>query len=128
MQGIALVYRNNPVDAKTCWELLTKFKQECFFSPKEKNSLQNLISWFFLIEDFFKEDTAQTFEELYMKNTNYVTFLVSFKIVLKVGESIPREFAERDYYLPNPSVRAGYDTRSIFKRSLTGLNSEFSFS
>ena len=32
------------------------------------------------------------------------------------------------YYLPHPSARAGYDTRSIFKRSLTGLNSEFSFS
>ena len=31
-------------------------------------------------------------------------------------------------YLPNPSARAVYDTRSIFKRSLTGLNSEFSFS
>ena len=28
----------------------------------------------------------------------------------------------------NPSARAGCDTRSIFKRSLTGLNSEFSFS
>ena len=28
----------------------------------------------------------------------------------------------------NTSARAGYDTRSIFKRSLTGLNSEFSFS
>ena len=27
----------------------------------------------------------------------------------------------------NPSARAGYDTRSVFKRSLTGLNSEFSF-
>ena len=27
----------------------------------------------------------------------------------------------------NPSARAGYDTRSIFKRNLTGLNSEFSF-
>ena len=27
-----------------------------------------------------------------------------------------------------PSARAGYDTRSIFRRSLTGLNSEFSFS
>ena len=27
----------------------------------------------------------------------------------------------------NPSARAGYDTKSIFKRSLTGLNSEFSF-
>ena len=34
----------------------------------------------------------------------------------------------RSFYLPNPSARAGYDTRSIFKRSLTGLNSEFSFS
>ena len=28
----------------------------------------------------------------------------------------------------NPSSRAGYDTRSIFKWSLTGFNSEFSFS
>ena len=28
-------------------------------------------------------------------------------------------------YLPNPSARAGYDTRSIFKRSLTGLKSDF---
>ena len=28
-------------------------------------------------------------------------------------------------YLPNPSAWAGDDTRSIFKRSLTGLNSEF---
>ena len=28
----------------------------------------------------------------------------------------------------NPSTRAGYDTRSIFKRNLTGMNSEFSFS
>ena len=31
-------------------------------------------------------------------------------------------------YLPNLSARAGYDTRSIFKRSFPGLNSEFSFS
>ena len=28
----------------------------------------------------------------------------------------------------NPSARAGYDTRSIFKRFLTGFNSGFSFS
>ena len=28
----------------------------------------------------------------------------------------------------NPSAPAGYDTRSIFKRSLTGVSSEFSFS
>ena len=32
------------------------------------------------------------------------------------------------YIFTNPSAWAGYDTRSIFMRSLTGLNSEFSFS
>ena len=30
--------------------------------------------------------------------------------------------------LPTPSAQAGYDTRSFFKWSFTGLNSEFSFS
>ena len=32
------------------------------------------------------------------------------------------------YYLPNPSARAGCDSRLMFQQSLTGLNSEFSFS
>ena len=31
-------------------------------------------------------------------------------------------------YISNSSLQAGYDTRSVFNRSLTGLNSEFSFS
>ena len=31
-------------------------------------------------------------------------------------------------YLPNPSAQAGYDTKPVFKQSLFGLNSEFSFS
>ena len=36
---------------------------------------------------------------------------------------------EKDRYIfTNPSARTGYDTRTIFKQSLTGLNSEFSFS
>ena len=30
------------------------------------------------------------------------------------------------YIFTNPSARAGYDTRSIFKQSLTSLNSKFS--
>ena len=29
---------------------------------------------------------------------------------------------------PNPSAQAGYNTRAIFKRTLTGLNPVFSFS
>ena len=46
-----------------------------------------------------------------------------------------RSYASSVYFIvplciisTNPSARAGYDTRSIFKWSLTGLNSEFSFS
>ena len=33
-----------------------------------------------------------------------------------------------NYLFTNPSARAGYDTRSIFKRSLIGFNWEYSFS
>ena len=44
--------------------------------------------------------------------------------VSSINKYIPKSFI----LFTNPSARAGYDTRSIFKRSLTGLNSEFSFS
>ena len=37
------------------------------------------------------------------------------------------EIKVRIILFTNPSARAGYDARSIFKRSLTGLNSEYSF-
>ena len=55
---------------------------------------------------------------------------VSSRIWTCVAVSI---FYNDNYYttgtsFTNPSAQAGYDTRSIFKQSLTGLNSEFSFS
>ena len=55
--------------------------------------------------------------QISLRVTSYNMQVIIFKILIKVYP-----------YLPNPSARAGYDTRSIFKRSLTGLNSEFSFS
>ena len=49
-------------------------------------------------------------------------------VFLKVA-SLKTIFRHENLFLfTHPSARAGYDTRSIFKRSLTGLNSEFSFS
>ena len=56
-------------------------------------------------------------------NKILIFFLRKIKILL-------REFVEVYIIIifTNPSARAGYDTRSIFKLSLTGLNSEFSFS
>ena len=46
------------------------------------------------------------------------------------GQKVRPLFSSSNIFIifTNPSARAGYDTRSFFKRSLTGLNSEFSFS
>ena len=59
------------------------------------------------------------------------TFYVSFthiRIMGMVHTDIHTYTHTTIYIFTNPSTQAGYDTRSIFKRSLTELNSEFSFS
>ena len=63
-----------------------------------------------------------------------ILILISILIVV-VGARIHcrllhyiRDLKDSQIIFTNPSARAGYDTRSIFKQSLTGLNSEFSFS
>ena len=54
--------------------------------------------------------------------------------IFKLGHTqtriYPKKWDAKSYQIlfTNLSARAGYDTRSIFKRSLTGLNSKFSFS
>ena len=45
-----------------------------------------------------------------------------------ITEGILYKYNQYIYIFTNPSIRAGYDTGSIFKQSLTGLTSEFSFS
>ena len=48
--------------------------------------------------------------------------------IQRLDDSIEKRGERLITIFTNPSARARYDTRSIFKRSLTGLNSEFSFS
>ena len=57
-------------------------------------------------------------------------FLIFRDFINKHGEetSLIIMDTSEEVLFTNPSARAGYDTRSVFKRSLTGLNSEFSFS
>ena len=63
---------------------------------------------------------------------SFIIFLVSLSSSLVHCKNGPEYFtkgsAQVFIIFTNPSARAGYDTRSVFKRSLTGLNSEFSFS
>ena len=49
-------------------------------------------------------------------------------VVVGAHRTIPNELDDPIYLFTNPSARGGYDTRSVFKRSLTGFNSEFFFS
>ena len=59
-------------------------------------------------------------------NLIYFALRVVYKVkIFKKSEKLNKYLK---VLFTNPSTRAGYDTRSIFKRSLTGLNSEFSFS
>ena len=56
------------------------------------------------------------------------SFLSSVFLVLKFLLVFVNFLSVVPILFTHPSARAGYDTRSIFKRSLTGLNSELSFS
>ena len=103
-----------------------------------------------LLKPFAQTDTRSTFQEplpyyLLIVGRRIVRFILftsvlalcemptgSFRILTCVAMSI--SYDDNHYtmsiyaYLPNPSAQVGYDTRSIFKRSSTGLKSEFSFS
>ena len=71
-----------------------------------------------LVEFIFSKNKAQWMQVASLGFWSYVPKYVMQKRIL-------RELS----IFTNPFARAGYDTRSIFlKRSLTGLNSEFSFS
>ena len=64
-----------------------------------------------------------------MRKTWY--YIIIYKLlVLRIVEAVIvyNGFLLLLSYLPNPSARAGYDTWSIFKRILSDLNSEYSFS
>ena len=54
--------------------------------------------------------------------------MTAFKVSIPPLNHCFRQSRVRITIFTNPFTRAGYDTRSIFKRSLTGLNLEFSFS
>ena len=62
---------------------------------------------------------------IYMYVCMYVYFPYYLSLWIDLKRIIQVEFS---ILFTNPSARVGYDTRSIFKRSLTGLNSEFSLS
>ena len=72
----------------------------------------------------FKADLQEILKQVeqYKKNTNKGSINPKKLFVEQKRKMVIRA---KTPYLPNPSTRAGYDTRSIFKRS---LNSEFSFS
>ena len=95
-----------------------------------------ITQWLFLCLHILHEDQLNALLELHHKNYHYKGYILIFELPMTFTWLMDwnSQFLQVNFvcyentYLPNPSARAGYDTRSIFKRSLTVLNSEFSFS
>ena len=79
--------------------------------------LQNPLGWGCRKSSTASQQKGKTTLNEFMRLNNLMVMIEYWRM-----RSIPLS------YLPNTSARTGYDTRSIFKWSLTGLNSEFSFS
>ena len=66
---------------------------------------------------YLRKDYSAFFKKLQSNQTNPALHIF-FCLLTKYSRFVNIIFT-------NPSAWAGYDTRSIFKQSLTGLNSEF---
>ena len=84
--------------------------------------------YFFLFKEVFKNEFAKKnpeFKRQSMKwKCNNSPVKKKFQALVTVFFDMNRPGVTM---FIDPSARAGYDTRSNFKQSLTGLNSEFSF-
>ena len=87
----------------------------------------------FRVSDFATQyDMIKSTISTFQKNKNMIKAVDATKgvssVVSKQRQQMMDKFIkEKEILFTNPSTRAGYDTRSIFKQSLTGLDSEFSF-
>ena len=119
----------------------------CLFEKRqaETYNISNLFSSFNLVKQYLfyiDRNIIEKWEKLENCGIECVAFTthekknegVEFGYLKKFREQFSAKIpfllhaTEERSYLPNPSARAGYDTRSIFKRNLSGLNLEFSFS
>ena len=94
-------------------------------SQSENKRKENIDKYFDLARELKK-----TIEHKSSGNTKIPERLQGLRRwVRRVGNQRKNQYHNSIFIIfTNPSARAGYDTRSIFKRSLTGFNSEFSFS
>ena len=117
----------NPPQFSIIWFLITSYTTvECFLIFIDVNFFYiNRLFPYFMREHFvvvlkYFVETKKYLFVFISSHTMCVTWIFFFFFAYFLFCYI--------YLLTNPSARAGYDTKSIFKRSLTGLNSEFFFS
>ena len=83
-----------------------------------------------------QEDFHGTFQKLFERYNKCLAaggdyfegdeiFMCALSIKVPIRKRSGDLFNDPRMYLPDPSTRTGWDTWSIFKRSLTGLNSDF---
>ena len=103
------------------------FNNPLVIAPKAPITIGTIVTLMF--HGFFNSLARSRYLSFFSHSINFILW--------SAGNSKDHNFANFLFFFgffflliiifTNPSARAGYDTRSFFKRSLTGLNSEFSF-
>ena len=105
------------------------FNRLTFWLPIICAPKNNLFQLYRMIVFFFYQDTQREIWNRLILRTITISFrLIWFYALSTIVDYILSKSFLYIYIFTNPFARVGYDIRSIFKRSLTGLNSEFSFS
>ena len=108
---------------------MTYFYGTTYFiiSAAKSSCYMDMISWTSINTLGFNVSQITTISVYNNQNqTIFIEYLMTQSIFYLRLILAMRKSTRLYLYLPNPSARAGYDTRSIF--FFTGLNSEFSFS
>ena len=105
----------------------TPFGDVTFFDVLMLLKKQMTVRW---LTVFILKDISKNFKDIFTILKISLRYLDIFSRYLTYSKKYLKIFwIFKNIFIifTNPSARAGYDTRSIFKRSFTGLSSEFSF-
>ena len=116
-----------------CSEVLELFTRHFSGKKKRKNFKKMEVDTFVRVARISCEKKRPIEISIYIKGMKEIIIIIIIIIIIAVSPT-PVKVHQLTLVIiiiiiifTNPSARAECDTRSIFKRSLTGLNSEFSF-
>ena len=137
--NVNVVHPNSSMDTTVAWKKIAFYFIRQVWPPYDWHPIDScpylrescidvILDFFDIVAGVLQGDTLTPY--LFIIHRDYILW-TSIDLMKENGFTLAKAKSRRYHTLTlftNPSAWAGYDTRSTFKRSLTGLNSEFSFS